>query len=167
LVLAAGLLLAAGEPQDDVVKKETAKLQGTWKFVSMEVEGKKKPDEEMKKFTLTVRGDQWTVEFKNESEIGTAMSQAPSKFKVDPTQKPRAIDFLLPNGKVLWGIYTLDKDGLTVCYGQAKGGRPTAFATGPDSRLILYVLLRQAQPGDRRVDESHFTPSLPGPVSSS
>jgi uncharacterized protein (TIGR03067 family) len=147
LIVAVGLLPAADDTKENVVKKEMAKFQGTWKFVSMEIEGKKKSDEEITRFTLMIQGDDWTVERKTVSDKGTATSRAPSTFKLDPTQKPQAIDFTLPNGKVLRGIYSLDSKKMTVCFGgKEKDGRPSAFKTRPDSRLVLFVLTKETEP---------------------
>ena len=60
-VLAVGLLLAADDPKRDGVKKEMAKFQGTWKFVSVEVDSQKMPDRAFTKATVVLKGDQWTV----------------------------------------------------------------------------------------------------------
>jgi len=38
-----------------------AKFQGTWKLVSMEVEDGKKPDAEINKYTVVLKGDSWSV----------------------------------------------------------------------------------------------------------
>jgi uncharacterized protein (TIGR03067 family) len=140
VMVAVGLLFAANEPTENVVKKEMAQFQGTWKFVSMEVEGKKKPDDDIR-FTVIVQGDQWR------SSILPAL---PGQFRLDPTRNPKTIDFVLSKERVAKGIYSVDKDKLTVCYrfGQDNGERPSAFSTGPNSRLALYVLTRQAKPYD-------------------
>ncbi len=136
-VLAVGLLLAADDPKQDAIKKEMAQFQGTWKFVSMEVEGKKKPDKDFTKYTVVLQGDQWTVS--EGDKIAANVT-----FKLDPTKKPKTIDLVdVEKKRLIRGIYSLDGDKLTVCdRGSEKGERPTEFATKADSGLVLVVLKR-------------------------
>lgn len=116
--------------------EEFAKVQGTWEFVSMEVEGTKKPEEEFKKYTAVLEGDQWMV-----YEGTNVKAQTP--FELDPRANPKTIDLFPSDGRVLQGIYTLKDDQLTMCdRGTEKGDRPTEFGTKPDSGLVLVVLRR-------------------------
>ncbi|MHB1424505.1 MAG: TIGR03067 domain-containing protein [Gemmataceae bacterium] len=138
MVLAVGLLIAADTPKEDAVAKEMAKFQGTWKFLSMEVQGK--PDKGIGKYTVVFKGDQWTVSVRDK-----VASQA--TIKLDPTSKPKTIDLTLTldpyKGKLIRGIYALEGDKLTVCDRAAdKGERPTEFASKADSGLVLVVLQR-------------------------
>jgi hypothetical protein len=58
--LAAGGTLR-GEGGKDTSEDVLKKIQGTWKFVAQEMDGKALPKEEMAKQTITFDGDKWTV----------------------------------------------------------------------------------------------------------
>jgi len=120
LPLAVVLLIAADEPAKDA-KKELDKLQGEWTMVSMETRGTKAPDEVVKNFTLTIKGDQWTVTGGNKAT-----------FKIDPSKNPKAIHLTFKAGDtevVSRGIYKLDGDTLTLCRTQGDRERPKEFKT--------------------------------------
>src|SRR5262245_60225536 len=110
-VLAIGWLVAADDAKDDA-KKDLDALQGAWKVVRHEGNGKTAPDDEIKKFEFVVKGDQYTLKQDgNVTEEGI--------IKLDPTKKPKAIDFKITKGsdagKSQVGIYELDKDTFKMC----------------------------------------------------
>ncbi len=129
--------LRPGGHWDAAADAERAKFQGNWRFVSMEVQGERKPDTEFSKYKVVFQGDQWTV-----SEGDRIAAQ--SFFRVDPTKTPKTIDIVdIDKGRIIRGIYRLEGDRLTVCdRGAKKGGRPVEFATKPDSGFVLVVLNR-------------------------
>ena len=63
---------------DDVLKQ----LQGTWKFVSQEVDGKARTNDELAKQTITFEGDKWTVCM---TRPGVAESDRPKDFNTKAT----------------------------------------------------------------------------------
>ena len=89
LVLGVVFLLAADDAADEV-KKELARFEGTWKFVSVEMEKMKLPEEALKHPRLKIEGDKFSVSDENVSQSGT--------FKVDPTKKPKTIDVTFTDG---------------------------------------------------------------------
>jgi uncharacterized protein (TIGR03067 family) len=125
----------AKEPDD----KE--KLQGTWVGVEGELAGEKLPAGDIETLKLIIEGDKITANAGGEKKEAT--------FKLDPTQKPKAID-LMPQdgaekGKTITAIYSLEGDTLKLCLEDAGDQpRPTEFATKTGGRLALYVLRRQA-----------------------
>src|SRR6516162_9782879 len=112
LVLMVGLLIGADDPETGAIKKEMSKFQGTWSFVSMEVEGMKYPDNHVSMYTLVLTGDQWTFS-------DGKKSAAKLTFQLDPTKKPKTIDLVdmdVDKKRYIRGIYSLEGDILTVCY---------------------------------------------------
>jgi uncharacterized protein (TIGR03067 family) len=141
MLLAAGLLLAADPPKaDDVVKAEQDKLQGTWKLAELVVYGEKAPAERLGDYTLLIKGKDFHV------QVRTATVRL--RFKLDPSQKPRAIDMTYQEGpfkgKTNRAIYELDGDTLKECrHGEPEMDRPTEFMSRPKSKIVLAVWKRQ------------------------
>ncbi len=79
-VFAATLALAA-DANDDAVKKELDKFNGTWKAVSVVHDGKEVPKEDLDKVTLTVKGNEYTFRHGDVMVEGT--------HKLDPTKTPK------------------------------------------------------------------------------
>ena len=139
VVLLAGLLIATDKPKDEA-KKDLDRLQGTWVMAELEVEGKVVPEEKLKGTTLTIKGDKYIVKVKDRAHETT--------FKLDPSQKPKAIDMYFSAGtdapKLSKGIYEVDGDTLKLCRHQAPGkDRPVQFGTWPNTGLFLVTWKRQ------------------------
>ena len=136
MVLVAGFLIAADDP-----KKEAEKLQGTWRLVSLEVDGKKATKGEIKKEQkMVVKGDKFTSTVDDKHSFkGT--------FKLDPAKKPKAVDAAVTEGqykgKTLLGIYEVEGDMLRACYAPPGKERPTEFASKEGSGNHLYVYKRE------------------------
>jgi uncharacterized protein (TIGR03067 family) len=143
LVAAVGLLLlGADAPKDkEAAKDEAKKLEGTWKVVSGEAGGMKVEDEKLLK-EIVFQGDKLTLKQDKGGQEGT--------FRVDPSQKPKALDFIVTrDGKDLTIplIYSLDGDELKVVIPLVEPGklkdvkRPDSFET-KDKPLILLTAKR-------------------------
>jgi uncharacterized protein (TIGR03067 family) len=132
-VVVAGLLVAADEP-----KKE---LQGTWKLVSLEVDGKKATKGDIKKEQkMVVEGDKFTSTVDDKHSFkGT--------FKLDPGKKPKTVDVAVTDGdfkgKALLGIYEIDGDTLRACYAAPGKDRPSEFTSKEGSGNYLYIYKRE------------------------
>jgi uncharacterized protein (TIGR03067 family) len=105
-------------------EQELKRIQGTWKFVSQEMEGKPRPPEEVAKLTITFTGDKWSVrESGKEVQAGT--------HKLDPSKKPAQIDAVVTEGEgkgsTMLGIYELKGDTMKVCFDPKGKERPTSF----------------------------------------
>jgi RNA polymerase sigma factor (sigma-70 family) len=135
-----------GEPHlpakaPDKAKTDKDKLQGTWIAVSGEAGGKKAPEEFVHKCKVVIVGNKVTLVglVKDEKENGVE-----GTFKVDPAEKPPAIDISLTNREDALGIYEVDGDTLKMCFVEATGNeRPTAF-TGKGQQILI-VLKKSAK----------------------
>jgi uncharacterized protein (TIGR03067 family) len=143
VALAVGAVLARGD--EDPVRREYARFKGTWKFVSMEMDGKKL-EEQLKEARMTLDGDRFTVVAGGVTFRG--------QFKVDPAKKPRQIDVFYEEGpekgKTSRGIYELEGDTYKVCIGLVGKERPTEFVTRPGSGHVLQVLERVKDRRDKK-----------------
>jgi uncharacterized protein (TIGR03067 family) len=89
--------------------------------VSIEVNGDPLPEEQVKTSKLVVKGDQYSVTFGD--------NIATSTFKVDPTKKPKTIDFKPQDGGTIKGIYELDGDTLKLGIGAMTDARRSPSRT--------------------------------------
>ncbi|HLJ96820.1 MAG TPA: TIGR03067 domain-containing protein [Gemmataceae bacterium] len=138
LVFAAGFLVAADEPKDDAVKRDSKALQGNWTVVSIEVNGTTVPKDKIGGRDATFKGDQYSIH------------SFRLTVKIDPIKQPKTIDMdgKDGNGKPLsmTGIYDLDGDTLKICF--AKPGtkeRPAQFKTRPRTGESLIVYKRRLE----------------------
>jgi uncharacterized protein (TIGR03067 family) len=136
-----GLSGAADEAKEEAVKKELKALQGTWRPISQELDGKKTSEEELKDRAVVFdaagkaslrHGDKILLE---------------SAWKIDPTKKPKAVDSTYTSGenkgKTRLGIYELEGDTLRVCLGPIGKERPTEFSSKPGSGNLLFRFERE------------------------
>ncbi len=133
------LALAPASPADDPAAAERARHQGAWAVVSLVRDGVAAPADVVAPIRRVVEEDHvvWRRDGKN---------FAGTKFEVDPSKSPRAID-LIPDGgpardRRVLGIYRLDGDDLTICVADPGGPRPSAFEAGPGSKQTLQTFRR-------------------------
>lgn len=130
---------AAGAATDDAGKKEMEKFQGTWKIVSLELNGMKLPEENYKNARLTVTGDKFAFKDVSAGYAGT--------MKWDLTKKPKTIDLVFTEGpekgNTAFGIYEIEGDTYKVCLGLTGKSRPTEFVSKPGSGHALEVFKRE------------------------
>ena len=143
LSLGATLLVAAETPKKEV-QQERKKLEGTWRVVSQEANGKKYPAEFANRFTYVFKGNR--IHFRGDNT--TPGADLEFTYTLDPTRKPKHLDMKLVKssdnkgiGKVARGIYILEGETLKLCYGGKE--RPTEFATKKGQHRAVVILKRE------------------------
>lgn len=133
-------LLTAAAVHEDPAKKDLEKFQGNWTLISLERDGKKMPQEEVKKFKLAIQGNNFVLE-----KDAAAISEG--TFKLDPTKKPKEIEETVtvgPNkGKVFQAIYDIDDEHHKICFAAPGKERPREFASKPGSGQLFQVWRRE------------------------
>lgn len=132
--LAIAGLAAAGDSAAD--KKALADLQGEWKMVKAESNGKPLPEEKVARTTLVVDGN--TMYFQDgekkqeEVTITLDVSKKPHAIDITPTRKDAA--------KAIQGIFRREGDRLTIAFTRRGGERPTEFAAPAGGEKIVTVM---------------------------
>src|SRR5262249_13861526 len=156
------------KPADKPVAKrktDREKMQGVWHITASESEGKKATKDELVEMgfqKLVIEGDEFT---EIDGDFGPTW-----QIKIDPTKKPKTIDWIttqriVENGvesrkDVLTGvgIYEIEGDTLKIARLEAEGDlprviqqernseRPTSFKTKPGSKCYVVVYRRGEPP---------------------
>ncbi|MFO0950667.1 MAG: TIGR03067 domain-containing protein [Isosphaeraceae bacterium] len=122
------------------VKADVERLQGLWKLESLEVNGKKAPDDQIRSWILVIEGKQYNP--------GSRETSVEYSFRLDPTLTPKAID-LIPHegpmkGRSLRGIYSVSDEAFILCRALGSDSeRPAGFNTRPESGLVKVVWKRR------------------------
>lgn len=128
------LLVAGPVPAADKEKDED-RLQGSWSVVATTFDGRALPEERIKGRKVTFKGKEFTA-------TGGDKDRTVS-FTLDPAKDPRQIDLKRAGQyEAAHGIYKLDGDELTICYGEPGKERPTKFASEAGGRVFLIVFKR-------------------------
>jgi len=131
-LLGLSLTVMAQEPgPDDTSKADLKALQGTWQLIKAVKEGKN-TDKEVKAVTMVIEKDSLTIKDGKRDERVT--------IKVDPKKKPHEIDLEVGKGKsrIVKGIYKLEKDQLSIRFGEPGKDRPTSFDGKGDGGLLVF-----------------------------
>jgi uncharacterized protein (TIGR03067 family) len=132
---------AGGKANEEAVAKDLQAFKGTWRMTSKEEDGKKFSAAEIRDVIATANGEGRVSVRRGEKVIGGGT------IKLNPTQRPRAIDITFTEGehkgKTALGIYKIDSDGFRVCIARVGDERPTEFSARAGSRRILIVYKRE------------------------
>jgi uncharacterized protein (TIGR03067 family) len=140
-VLAVGLLTAADLPRGDE-KAEQQALQGTWKAVMVERNGKPAAAMDVKQCQLIISEDQFALRGLRAEE-----RKKPLKMRLDPSRRPRAIDLTPSNftakDDIIRGIYERQGKALKIALGLPGKERPRDF--GSEHSHLLLILERDTR----------------------
>jgi RNA polymerase sigma factor (sigma-70 family) len=132
--------LSTGQIELEVRAKSD--LEGTWKAVSFEQDGRALPEEKLKEVGVTFSEDSYF--FTSGLRVAGALKGTVS---VDPEAKPKSFELTAKSGvyegKVFKGIYRLEEDTLTLCFVWPTKERPQEFVSPPNSTVVLAVYKRQ------------------------
>jgi uncharacterized protein (TIGR03067 family) len=140
LVAAVGLVTAADTAKEEAIKQDRAQYEGAWRVSSLEVNGNKAQEADARKIVVLNHADTWTITVGGQ-EVARGTS------KIDPTQKPKTIDFVPSTGagvgKTFLGIYEIAGDCRKLCYAAPGKARPAEFASKPGSEQVFVVFQRE------------------------
>jgi uncharacterized protein (TIGR03067 family) len=137
-------IASAGDAMEEAIKKDRKRIEGIWRAVVLVVNGNKFSEENAKALTVVNGADgTWSVR-----DRGKEISKGTST--IDPTKKPKTIDFTPTTGddkgRQYLGIYELGEKTRRLCFAPAGQGRPTEFSSTPGSEHILVTFERE-KPG--------------------
>jgi uncharacterized protein (TIGR03067 family) len=119
-------------PKGAAEDKGLKALEGTYKLLSVEKDGKLAEKGLIDAVTVQFKGDEFVMAF-------SADDKKVAKIAVKPDDKLSTIDFAPTDGeykgKTLPGIYKLDKGELTIAFSE-KGDRPKEFKSEGDAYLM-------------------------------
>ena len=125
--------------KDKVIEEELKRFEGTWRFVSIDVDGEKISPKLFEKDTLTLKGKQFVSVVTGNTTHGV--------FKVNPNHKPMTIDLTFSDGpgkdQTQKGIYELEGDTQRICFAKGNQERPAEFTSKPGSGQMIQVLKRE------------------------
>jgi uncharacterized protein (TIGR03067 family) len=132
-LMTAGLLLAGANAPDDAAKKDTEKLQGTWKISAVVTpDGKKVTGTDLPDIKLKFEGDKVT-------QIENGKDGQSFTYKLDPSKKPATYELTGSNGQVQKGIYQIDGDELKYAMEGEGKDAPKDF----DAKGIMIMSLKR------------------------
>jgi uncharacterized protein (TIGR03067 family) len=132
------LLVVAGEK---TAPDELSKIGGSWRIVRAEMNGEPRQES----FVISFRDGRFIRKGKTKTYTGS--------YRLDSSTSPRQISITKdesPSKKPLPGIYTIEGDTLTICFGSVQ---PKDFATKPGQNGMLLVLRHEADPAARGNDD--------------
>lgn len=109
-------------------------LDGTYRIVSGEKDGKPEPKERIEGAVVTIKGNKISMTDKDTKEFSACT------FTIDSKKKPHAITMTstaAKKGEVARGIIEKDGDSVKLCYALPGAAVPTTFTTKKDQHCFV------------------------------
>jgi len=134
------LAQTVADTKEEATKKDHLAIEGTWRAISLEVNGNAVGADDVKKITTeNGRDGEWTL-----LVDGNEMAEGTST--IDPTVTPKTIDFKATKGnsagQTTYGIYEMTGNTRRICYAEPGRPRPADFSAAAGSGRILVVFER-------------------------
>lgn len=117
-------------------KTDAERLQGSWKVISLEMDGQSLPEAMLADSRIEVEGDRFRSMNMGAVYEGT--------MTLDPAARPKTFDLVFTNGpekgNTNRGIYEIEGGQWKLCLETRGDARPKTFATRPASGHALQVL---------------------------
>lgn len=133
VIVAVATSLSAEDKKPDA-KADLAALRGTWKVTALTFNGKKV---DLTTERTIVFDDKQFTAFDGKKKGRTI------GFTLSPAARPKQIDLALSGADLqAAGLYALDGDTLTICYGEPGADRPKKLESRDGGKTFLLVLAR-------------------------
>lgn len=131
---------ADDDTKKEAIRKDHLAIEGTWKAVSIEINGTAIPAGDVAKIRIeNGRDGEWTV-LLDGAEVAEGTST------IDPTVTPKTIDFKITRGndagRETYGIYEITDTTRRLCIAEAGRPRPADFSCPAGSGRTLALFER-------------------------
>lgn len=143
-ILVLAVMGASGDDtaNEDAIKKDRKRIEGTWKIVSFVINGNSSTDDAGKMIVVNGADGSWNLTVDGQEIVqGTTT--------IDPSRKPKTIDITPTTGddkgKIYLGIYEVADDTRKLCFAPTGKPRPTEFtsAAGSDHVLVMFERVKK------------------------
>lgn len=148
-----GVMAYANPPAAAPANTDLDKLQGYWKPLQCDYEGKAQmPTEIMKQVTVVFDKSEYHLYFKDKEDKNgkpVILRLALANVTLDETTSPKTITFEFADGqlkgKKSHGIYEVAGNQLKMCYGPIEKPKPAKFESPANSGYFLETWARQVK----------------------
>ena len=140
------ILLASVNANAQSPTEELAKLAGVWKPQTIVYEGASQLDGNAKQnLTLVIEQAEYRMYWLSDPSTKKQFHLFTAKMQLDTNKKTIKLTVQdgKGKGKQMHGIYNLNGDTLTICYGEANQPLPTKFAAAKGSGHFLETWARE------------------------
>jgi uncharacterized protein (TIGR03067 family) len=135
---------ASAVPDDDELRDELKRQEGTWTVTSSTFDGQQAPEDVVRSIKRIVNDDHVAWKRDGKQFAGT-------KIELHPTRNPKTIDVIPDDGpscgQHVLGIYKQEGDELTICMAAAGQPRPKEFKAEKRSGCTLRTYRREKPQG--------------------